>query len=165
GLVAQALECVRRCPRFPYAAAKETRAALLHCLCHGKRLLAILDRARSCDNREFAITDRRVANPHNCFLWTQIERDQLIRFSNANDFCDTGQVFKTPAVNGTFVTCDTDCGTGGSGPWMRAQTDRLDDVNHRIDLVRRGARFHYNQHRVISVGLSRTTWRHISPFE
>src|SRR4029077_4570583 len=35
-LPSQALKCVRRASRFPYAAAKETRAALLYCFCYSE---------------------------------------------------------------------------------------------------------------------------------
>src|SRR5205814_124138 len=85
-------------------------------------------------------------NPHDRFLWTQIERDQLVRFSDANDFRDTGQVFKTPAVNGTLVTGNADSCSRGSRHWMRTKSYCLDNIDHRIDLVRRGAGFHHNQH-------------------
>src|SRR5207249_7753380 len=140
------LECIRRRPWLPYAAAEETRAAFLHCLCHGKRLFTILDRARPCDNREFVPSNGSIADVHDRLLWTQIERDQLVRFSDANDFCDTGQVFKTPAVDGTFVTGNANSCSRGSRHWMRTKSYCLNNIDHRIDLVRRGAGFHYNQH-------------------
>src|SRR5262249_30869828 len=110
----------------------------------------ILNRAWPGDDGEFAAADWRVAHADDRLVGSQIERDQLVRLGDADDFRDPGQIFKTPAINRTFVASDTNGGTRGSGHRMRAETDCLNNFNHRIDLRCRGAGFHHNQHMVIS---------------
>ena len=115
---------------------------------HSQSLITILDCARSRDNRQFAATDRGVADPHDCFLRAQIERNQLVRLGDADDFGDTREIFKTPAVDWAFVTSDTNCGARRARHRMRTQADCLNDVHHRINFAPGGTGFHHNQHMV-----------------
>ena len=46
--------------------------------------------------------------------------------SGAEDFCDTGQIFETPAIDRTFVARDANSCSRGSGHRMRAEADCLD---------------------------------------
>src|SRR5215831_7071920 len=120
---AKSLECVRRGPRFPHAASKEARAALLNCLCYSERLVTIFDRTRPGDDGELDCADRRVVDTHNSFLRTQIESDQLVGLRNTNDFRDARDIFKTPAIDWTLVSCDANRGACRAGHRMRAEAD------------------------------------------
>src|SRR5882724_13473446 len=82
---ADALERVRRRSRFPNAATKETRTTLLHCLRDGERLLATLDRARPRDDCQLSVANRRVADANHSLIGPQVECDQFVRLSDADD--------------------------------------------------------------------------------
>src|SRR5215471_5379730 len=102
----ESLKCIWRTSRFPHAASKEARTALLNCLCYSERLVTIFDRARPSDDGELASANRRVADTHNSFLRTEIESDQLVGLRNTNHFRYARDIFKTPAIDWTLVSCD-----------------------------------------------------------
>src|SRR5215468_8901275 len=112
---AESLESVGRGSRFPHAASKEARTVLLNCLCYSERLVTIFDRARPGDDGELACADRRVVDTHNSFLRTQIESDQLVGLRNANNFGNSREIFKTPAIDWTLVSCDANRGACRAG--------------------------------------------------
>src|SRR5262249_19811573 len=143
---AESLKCVRRGSWFPHAASKEARTALLNCFCYSERLLTIFDRARAGDDGELASADRRAVDLHHGFLRAQIERDQLVWFGDTDDFRNTGQIFKTPAVDWTLVSGNPDRCARGPGHRMRAESDCFDYCDHCVDFARSGARFHHDQH-------------------
>src|SRR5439155_12119434 len=141
---AEALERVRRRSRFPNTSTKKTRTTLLHSFRDGEGLFATLDRARTRDNRELAVANRRVADANHSLVRSQIECDQFVRLSDADDFRDTDKIFETPAIDRSFIAGDADRRPRGSRHGMRAEADCLNNVYHRIDFRCRGAGFHYN---------------------
>ena len=141
---AEALERVRRRSRFPNAATKKPRTTLLHCLRDREGLLATLDRARTRDNRQLAVANRRVADANHSLVRSQIERDQFVRLSDADDFRNTDKILKTPAIDRAFIAGDADRRPRGSRHGMRAEADCLNNVHHSIDFRCRGAGFHYD---------------------
>src|SRR5947207_15679367 len=143
-LIAQPLEHVRRRSRFPNTATKKTRTAWLDNFCNGEGLLATLDRARPGDDCQLAVANHRVAGADNCFIGSQIECDQFVRFSDADDFRYTGEIFETSSIDRAFIARDADRGPGRSRHGMRAKADCLNNVYHRIDFRCRGSGFHYD---------------------
>ena len=113
-------------------------------LCYGERLVATLDRARPGDDCQLAVANRRVADANHSLVRSQIECDQFVRFCYADDFRNAGEVFKTPAIDRSFIACDTDRGSRRSRHGMRAKADCLNNVYHRIDFRCRGSGFHYD---------------------
>src|SRR5262245_60813400 len=93
--------------------------------CDGESLLTTLDRARPGDDCELAVANRRVACANHGFIRSKIERNQFVRLCDADHFCNTCQVFETPAIDWTFIACDTDCGPSRSRHGMGAKTDCL----------------------------------------
>ena len=59
-------------------------------------------------------------------------------------FRNTGQVFETPAIDWAFIAGDADRRPRRSRHGMRAESDCLNNVYHRIDFRCRGAGFHYD---------------------
>src|SRR5438034_2175778 len=135
---ADALERVRRRSRFPNTSTKKTRTTLLDSFCNGERLLATLDRARPGDDCQPAVANRRVADANHSLVRSQIECDQFVRLSYADDFRDTDKILKTPAIDRSFIACDTDRRPRGSWHGMGAESDCLNNVYHRIDFRCRG---------------------------
>src|SRR4029077_17176942 len=107
--IAQALERVRRRSRLPNASAEKTRTTLLDNFCYCEGLLAALDRARPGYDCQLAVANRRVADANHSLVGSQIECDQFVRLSYADDFRNAGEVFKTPAIDRSFIARDTDC--------------------------------------------------------
>src|SRR5204863_4089952 len=107
-LIAQPLEHVRRRSRFPNTATKKTRTALLDNFCNGEGLLAALDRARPGDDCQLAVANHRIAGADNRFVGSQIECDQFVRLRDADDLRNTGQVFKTSAIDWAVIARDAD---------------------------------------------------------
>src|SRR6476469_3912079 len=141
---AEALERVRRGSRFPYAAAKKSRTALMYDFRDGESLVATLDRARPGDDCQLALANRRVAEANHSFIRSKVECDQFVGFSDADDFRNAGEVFKTPTIDRSFIARDTDRGSRRSWHGMGAEADCLNNVHHRIDFRRRGPGFHYD---------------------
>ena len=119
---------------------------MFDCLCYSEGLFTTLDRAGASDDREFASADRRIAHSNHCFIGSQIKGNQLVRFGDADDFRDPGQIFETPAIDWTLISGHAYRGARGAGHRMRTEPDCLNDVDHCIDIARSGARFHYDQH-------------------
>src|SRR6266550_3516042 len=142
--LAEALERVRRRSRFPNAATKETRTTLLDSFRDGERLVATLDRARPGNDYQLPVANRRVADSNHSLVRSQIECDQLVRLSDADDFHNPGQIFETPSVDRSFIAGDADRRPRRSRHGMRAESDCLNDLHHRIDLRCRGVGLHYN---------------------
>src|SRR5438552_5798024 len=105
---AEALERVRRRSRFPNTSTEKTRTTLLDNFCYGEGLIVTLDRARSRDDCELAVANRRVADANHSLVRSQIERDQFVWLSDADDFRDTGKIFETPAIDRSFIAGDAD---------------------------------------------------------
>ena len=141
---AEPLKRVGRASRFPHTAAEKTCTALLDRFGYSKGLLAILDRARPSDDRELAATDRRAVNAYNGFFWTQVQRDQLVRLCDADDFRNSSQTFKAPAIDRTLVSRNANGGPRCAWHCMCAQADRFDHVEDRVDVSRGRAWFHYD---------------------
>src|SRR5436190_22752283 len=94
---AETLERVRRRSRFPNTSTKKTRTTLLDNFCYGERLVAVLDRAWPGNDCQLAVANRRVADANHSLVRSEIERDQFVRLSDADDFRDTDKILKTPA--------------------------------------------------------------------
>src|SRR5690348_9447916 len=77
-ILAHSLKRIRRCARLKGTAAEKLRTALGYCFGDGEHLLRILDRTGTCDDREFATTDRRIPDLHDRALRTKVLRDQLV---------------------------------------------------------------------------------------
>jgi hypothetical protein len=116
----------------------------MHCFRHIQGLVPTLDCARPGDNSEFTSADRGIANSHYRLLRTQIERDQLVRFCDADDFRNSSQIFKAPPIDRTLVSGDANGGARCAGHRVWAQADRFDHVEHCVDVSRGRARFHYD---------------------
>ncbi len=117
------------------------------------------------DDRKFAAADGGVVNLHDRFLRSQIERDQLVGLGDADDFRDTGQVFKTPPLDYALIAGNANGGSRRAGHWMGTKSDPLDNVHHRIDLMCGGAGFHHNQHMFTKPWVISFDAKTRSPFE
>ena len=141
---AETLKRVRRGARLERAAAKETRAAATHGFGDGKRLLRALDRARTSDDRQLVAADRRVANAHHRLFRPQVERNQLVRLTDANSFRDAREIFKVRRIDRALVAGDADRGASGAGHRMALESQFLDNAQHSLDLASARVGFHDN---------------------
>src|SRR5207237_2476958 len=83
---AQSLKGIRRSAWLDRASAKEFRATALDNLGDRKSLFAALDRTWPGDDGQLLITNGCVADVHNCFLRSQVARNQFVRFTDSNRF-------------------------------------------------------------------------------
>ena len=67
---------------------------------------------------------------------------KFVGFGDADDFGNAGERFQVAAVDFALVAGDADGGALGSGKRMGAETQLHDMVADRLDLFRRGLRFH-----------------------
>ena len=71
---------------------------------------------------------------------------QLVGLGDPDDLSHPRERFEVAAVDLTRVAGDADGGALGSREWMGAETQLLNGLADRLDLLRRGLRFHHNQH-------------------
>ena len=93
---------------------------------------------------ELAVANRRVADANHSLIGSQVQRDQFVRLCDADDFRNTGQVFKTAAIDWAFIACDANRGPRRSRHGMGAKAYCLNNAYHRIDFRCRGTGFHYD---------------------
>src|SRR5690348_7401410 len=96
------------------------------CLGNGKFLNVTLNRTWTSDDRQFISTDGRVTDAHDGLFRSQIERDQFVRFADANRFGHAAEAFKVGRIDGALIAGDADGGTSGAWHRMAFETQFFD---------------------------------------
>ena len=144
GLEAQALKGVRRGAGLVSAAAEELRAGRRRPARRWRRPVPTLDGAGTGDDGQIASADGSVGSgkADDGVFFFNVAAGQFVGLGDADDLSDAGERFQIAAIDFALVAGDADGGALGSGKWMGTETQLLNMVADRLDLLRRGVRFH-----------------------
>ena len=143
---AQALKGVGRGAGLVSAAAEKLRAGGGHLLGDGEGLLAALDGAGTGDDGQIAAADGGVGSrkADDGVFFFHVAAGEFVGLGDADDFGDAGERFKIAAIDFALVAGDADGGALGAGKRVGAEAQLLNVFADRLDLLRRGLRFHDN---------------------
>ena len=143
------LEGVRRGARLVGAAAQHVRAGGLDDVGGLEQLVARLDGARAGDQGEVVAADLRAADVEDRRLAVLLLAGELVRLEDRDDLRDAGlavQLERADADLGVRVADRADEGHLLAAARVGGAADRLDAVDHRLDLVLGCLGLHDDQH-------------------
>ena len=147
-LDAQTLKCIRGGAGLECTATEELRTRRGHLFGNGEGLIPILNGAGACDDGKRAASDGGVSSckADDGVFFFNVPAGQLVGLRDPDHFGNPGEGFQVAAVHFALIAGDANGGALGSGKRVGTETQLINMLADRLDLLRRGLRFHDNQH-------------------